>query len=289
MKKNKLILGTVQFGLDYGINNKSGIPSSNIIKQILDYAMSNGIEILDTAEAYGISQQRIGQYHQLSKKKFKIITKYSPSNKNLPQAITDIISKNLKILNVKNLYSYMFHSYKNYKSFYLLFKDELIKLRKHGLIQNIGVSLHSNDHIKEVLKNSNINIIQIPFNMLDNAYQREKILSHAAAKGVEVHTRSVFLQGLFFKNLNKIDNKFVDLKNGILKIKKIVSDEEIGNLALNYAHSKKYIDKVLIGVDNLAQLKQNLKYLNNFKNKKLLKEVDKIKIKKNKMLNPSNW
>ena len=58
--------------------------------------------------------------------------------------------------------------------------------------------------------------------MLDNAYQREKILSHAAAKGVEVHTRSVFLQGLFFKNLNKIDNKFVDLKNGILKIKKIV-------------------------------------------------------------------
>ena len=72
MKKNKLILGTVQFGLDYGINNKSGIPSSNIIKQILDYAMSNGIEILDTAEAYGISQQRIGQYHQLSKKNLKL-------------------------------------------------------------------------------------------------------------------------------------------------------------------------------------------------------------------------
>ena len=65
---------------------------------------------------------------------------------------------------------------------------------------------------------------------------------------MEKYTRSVFLQGLFFKNLNKIDNKFVDLKNGILKIKKIVSDEEIGNLALNYAHSKKYIDKVLIVV-----------------------------------------
>jgi aryl-alcohol dehydrogenase-like predicted oxidoreductase len=59
---SKLILGTVQFGLEYGVNNQKGIPSSNEIKKILDFAFKRKINILDTAEAYGNSQERIGEY-----------------------------------------------------------------------------------------------------------------------------------------------------------------------------------------------------------------------------------
>ena len=76
MNSNKLILGTVQFGLDYGINNKQGQVSERSIKEILDLAFENGINILDTAEGYGDSQERIGNYHKNSSNIFNIVTKF---------------------------------------------------------------------------------------------------------------------------------------------------------------------------------------------------------------------
>jgi len=286
---SKLILGTVQFGLNYGINNLRGKPNSNEIKKILDFAFKNEIDILDTAEVYGESQERIGEYHKISDNKFKIITKYGNLRNDLPTNIIDRVTNNLTILNVNNLYCYMFHNFNDYKSLFSLFRKDLLSLKRNGLIKKLGVSLHSNDEIIEVLRNDEIDLVQLPFNLLDNCNKREEILKKAKKKGVEIHTRSVFLQGLFFKDSDKLKGNLLELKEDLNKIKGLVSKEDMNDLALNYTYSKKYIDYVLLGVDSVDQLKDNIHCINNNTTKSINSEVDKIIVKNSFILNPSNW
>ena len=107
---SKLILGTVQFGLKYGINNFKGKLNAKEIKKTLDVAYKNKIRTLDTAEIYGNSHERIGEYLKKNQKTFKIISKYSSLRNDLPKNIIDRVAKNLTILNSKMLYCYMFHT-----------------------------------------------------------------------------------------------------------------------------------------------------------------------------------
>ena len=287
---SKIILGTVQFGLDYGVNNHKGKPSSNEIKEILDFAFESKIKILDTAEAYGNSQERIGEYLKKSNNKFKIITKYSKLRNDLPSNIIDRVKNNLEILNVDNLYCYMFHNFNDYISFFNLFQEDLLHLKKNGLIDKIGVSLHSNEEISEVLKNGNIDLIQLPFNLLDNSSQRKEILIKAKTKGIEVHTRSVFLQGLFFKAPKDFPSKLQLLIPYIKTLKGIANTSKIDikTLALKYVINKDYIKQIVIGIDNLTQLEKNLKIFN--QEVDILNEkIDSINVKEELLLNPSYW
>ena len=231
---SKIILGTVQFGLDYGINNDNGKPNYNEVKSIFDYAYNNNINFLDTAEAYGNSHEIIGNYHEASDNKFQVTTKYCSARLDLPKNISDRINHHLKILNVNNLYCYMFHNYDDFKNYFNLFKFELLELKNRGIIKKIGVSLHNNYDINDVLENKEINLIQLPYNLLDNKSKREKVFLKAKEKGVEIHTRSTFLQGLFFKDLNGIDGELGVLKKYLLELKRLVNKNEINSLALNY-------------------------------------------------------
>ena len=289
MHNNKIILGTAQFGLDYGINNKEGRPTYETIKEILDLAYQKKIIFLDTAEAYGNSHEIIGEYHANSNNKFKVITKFSPLRKDFPNNISERIKHHLNIMNIDSIYCYMFHNFNDYISFFNLFREDLLHLKRNGLIDKIGVSLHSNKEITEVLKNDTIELIQLPFNLLDNSHQRKEILIKAKIRGIEVHTRSVFLQGLFFKDSNEVKDELFEIKEGLNTIKSLVVKEEMNDLALNYAYSKEYIDCILLGVDNVEQLKSNINTINNSKTNSFYHEVDNIVVKNNLLLNPANW
>ena len=131
----------------------------------------------------------------------------------------------------------------------------------------------------------------MPYNLLDNKSKREKVFLKAKEKGIEIHTRSTFLQGLFFKDVNTLHKNLLPLKKDlsdlILLSKK--SNISLAELALNYPLSKSYIDKVLIGVDSLEQLKNNIKATENDFDKSIYEKIDCIQIKNTKLLNPSNW
>jgi uncharacterized protein len=275
--------------MDYGINNNDGKPSFEKVKDILDFAYLKGIRLLDTAEAYGDSQSRIGEYHKITSHKFNIITKFSPTRPDLSENIIERVNNNLTTLGVEFLYSYMFHSYDDYKIYFPSFKDDLIELRKTNKIKKIGVSLHTNDQIIEILKEKHIDQIQLPFNLLDNSNQRKDILLKAKSKGIEIHTRSVFLQGLFFKDPNELSGSLLNIKEDLNKLNNLVSNENMNDLALNYVCSKDYIDGVLIGVDSVNQLKSNIESTQNEFTKGIIGEVDKIDIDNKSMLNPANW
>jgi len=209
---SKLILGTVQFGLNYGINNIVGKPSKKNIKSILDSAYNNGIQLLDTAEAYGDSQNKIGEYHNNSTNKFNVITKFSSNAEGFSLNIIERVHNNLKILDVDKLYCYMFHSFDDFENHFENYRKELRLLKKNGIIDNIGVSVYTNNELESVLKFDEISLVQLPFNLLDNDNKRGDILKKAKVKGIEIHTRSVFLQGLFFKKISELGDKIKPLE-----------------------------------------------------------------------------
>lgn len=291
MQNEKIILGTVQFGLNYGINNVNEKPSETDIKNILDCAFNHNINLLDTAEAYGNAQEVIGIYHQNSSNKFNVITKYSNSKSDLPTNLIERVKYNIKTLNVDQLYCYMFHSYTDFESYYPNFQNDIIILKKQGLIQKFGVSVYTNKEIEELLKYDIIDVIQLPFNLLDNSKQRSSTLKKIKAKGIEIHTRSVFLQGLFFKDANTLSEKIQPIKNDLKTINNLakINGIEIADLALNYVHTQDLIDKILIGVDNVDQLNKNLKALNSPISSEILNKIDNLNVENKLLLNPSNW
>ena len=288
---SKLILGTVQFGLNYGINNTIGKMSEDKVFELLETAYDLGVRTLDTAEAYGNAHSVISNFHKQSKKRFNIISKYSSSNFDYPIDLVERIQFHCSNFNVNYLEGYMFHSYNDLKMNINYDPKVLDNIKNSGLVKKIGVSVYSNDEIEDLLNFKNINLIQLPFNLFDNAYQRKEILEKAKKRNIEIHTRSVFLQGLFFKDINTLTNCLLPLKNNLIELSLILKNNNISieSLALNYPLNKTYIDKVLIGIDSLEQLKNNIKATENDFDKSIYEKIDSIQIKNTKLLNPSNW
>ncbi len=285
---NKFILGTVQMGLNYGINNTNGKVSQEESHEILEYAFDNGIKILDSAEAYGNAHEVIGAFHKSHpSKSFEIITKLPIQ---LDTKITECVNLYLKQLQVKQLHALLFHSFSSYKDNIKNF-DILLELKAHNKIKNIGVSVYTNEEIEEVILNDDVDIIQLPFNLFDNSNLRGDILEKAKAKGKIIHTRSALLQGLFFKDINADNRTVQSLKNQLLQLTTISKDSKvsIAQLALNYCLEQTTIDNVLIGVDSKQQLKDNIESLNHTIDNKTLLEINTINVDDVNLLNPSLW
>jgi aryl-alcohol dehydrogenase-like predicted oxidoreductase len=276
-------------GLDYGINNKLGKISLEESHQILLRAHIYGITTLDTAETYGNAHQVIGDFHRLNPKvKFKVITKI-PDN-TVFDDVEQKIKKYCEELHVDNLEVLMFHSFDTYKNCNQDL-DVLELLKREGVIKHIGVSTYTNEQIEELLLDDRITVVQLPFNLLDNESIRGDLLKKLKIKGKMVHTRSAFLQGLFFAESSKNKLIYHELSDEIEVLKKIAASENttIINLAQSYCVNQKNIDNVLIGVDSVKQLVDNLEALDFVISTESKSKINAIKVKNTDLLNPSLW
>ena len=286
---NKLILGTVQMGLSYGINNKSGKVSLKESLDILKFAYDNGIRTLDSAEVYGNAHQIIGIFHKRnSNLKFKIITKFPRDIKR--NLIKDRLLNYLDILSVKSIDVLMFHSFESF----LENKDSLsilTEMKLNGLINHIGVSVYTNDQLKLLINEDLITVVQLPFNMLDNVSVKGKLLYDLKTKDKIIHTRSAFLQGLFFKDFNENSIVLNNLSKELHDLNQIVvkSNCLMEELALSYCIKQKNIDNIVIGVDSLEQLKLNLKASTYPISEDSIDQINKIRVKNLSFLNPTLW
>lgn len=284
---DKIILGTVQFGLNYGINNLKGKPDKETVFEILSFAHENGIRYLDTAELYGNAHELIGAFHKINpSKKFQIITKFPHD---IEDSLNSKINEYLINLNVDYLYAILFHSFESY----VKYKDHLasiIKLKNRS-IKYIGVSIYTNEQMDEVIDDINIDIIQLPFNLFENLNIKGKLLQKAKTKNKIIHTRSAFLQGLFFMKKENTNTIRIKLENELELINEISikSSIGIGSIALNYCLIQPTIDGVLIGIDSLEQLNENISYTNQPIPTKYLDQINSIKIENVELLNPSMW
>lgn len=274
---SKLVLGTVQFGLQYGVNS-AGRPSEDAVKSILKEAAKGGISTLDTSSAYGNSEAILGECIT-TEENFKIVSKYPKGE--IP--VGEMFNDTLKRLKVETLYGYLLHHFEVYKNNPKVW-DEFILLKESGKVQKIGFSLYTPEELEFILKNkSPFDLIQVPFNIFDKKFL--PYMKELHEKGVEIHVRSTFLQGLFFKDRNALPEILQPMKKYLLQLDEFSkkSGLSISEIALNYNLQNPYIDGVLIGVDNVEQLKMNLDSVKDT-------PIDiEIEVKEQELLNPVNW
>jgi uncharacterized protein len=289
MKTNKIILGTVQMGLSYGINNPHGKIKDEESHEIFKMAFKSGIRFLDSAETYGNAHQVIGDFHSQNPKCiFKVITKIPPLDK--IENIEVKIEQYLQELNISKLECLMFHSYQSYKNNLNLI-PRLRILKEKGQIKHFGVSVYTNEELKDLVNKNKVDVIQLPFNLLDNLSIRGKLLQEAQDKGILIHTRSAFLQGLFFKDPHNENAIAKLIKPQLIEINMLAqeADISIGTLALAYCIEQSCINQVLIGVDSANQLQLNLNAVEYQIPKEVIKSINHIKTNNKDLLNPALW
>jgi aryl-alcohol dehydrogenase-like predicted oxidoreductase len=284
---SKLFLGTVQFGLNYGINNKEGRVSEEEVNNILRLAAKSGIKILDTAYFYGNAMERIGNFHRNSDVLFDVNTKFKIDP---VVTITEQLTESLTCLAIASVDTYFYHSFSDYANNPGIL-DELEELRKKSYFKKIGVSIYNNDEMQQCINDDQVDVIQLPFNLFDNNNHRGGLIKAAKERGKEIQVRSVFLQGLFFMDIADLPSRLYSLAHYLTKIQTIASElnVSIAELALAYVRKEPLIDGIIIGVDSASQLVDNFLATGFEMDEYYYNRVNEIIVKEKALLNPQNW
>ena len=286
---SKLALGTVQFGTDYGIN--SGIKvDPNEVTNIINCARNNDISLLDTAQLYGSSEKVLGD---INTQDFDIVTKSrgfdqeAITEKEAVFVINDL-HKSLKLLKQKSLYAFLVHHGEDLlKPGGEMIFNQLQTLKKQGLVNKIGISAYIDNQLIEIIDRFDIDIIQLPMNILDSRLINNGLLKKIYAKGIEIHTRSVFLQGLLLMDLDKRP-KYFERWSSLWKFwNEWLADNKLTPLeaSIRYMISKPEISRVLVGVDNKDQLQSIINAVDG----NLPPIPKELSTNDPDLLNPGNW
>ncbi|MFN8334850.1 MAG: aldo/keto reductase [Cyclobacteriaceae bacterium] len=253
---SKLGLGTVQFGLKYGISNTFGRTPGKEVQEILRIAANEKINLIDTASAYGISEEVVGGILPKSHS-FNIVSKFPSIG---DSSVTSFFRQSCERLVVRSLYGYMAHQADE-----LIANpgqwDELISLRENGYVRKIGYSLYTLQQAEKLLSLGMIpDLVQVPYNVLDRRF--EALFPELKKYNTEIHVRSAFLQGLFFVDPDTLPAFFDPLKPHLRSIRSQYPENSLLSGALLYfCTDNRMIDRVIAGVNTTDQLLQNVRAL----------------------------
>lgn len=262
---SRIVLGTAQFGLQYGVANIEGRVSFSSVREIMHLASASGINMLDTAVAYGDSEERIGL---VGAEKFNIVTKL-PRVPDDESKIRDFVHKqvnqSLLKLRTKSLYGLLLHSPIQLlgSSGALLYKA-LQALKETNLVQKIGISVYAPSDLVGLIPRYDLDIIQIPCSLVDRRLQISGWLQRLKDQNVELHTRSCFLQGLLLFPHNKIPPQFQPWQHLWDRWASwLTGHQNISPLAacIKFPLSFPEIDRIVVGVDSVSQLSQIIEAL----------------------------
>ena len=287
-QSQKLALGTAQFGLAYGLANETGKVPSDTIEQLLKVASEFNITMLDTAIAYGDSEQVLG-VHNLAK--FEITSKLPavpPSCLNVEEWIVEQTVSSLKRLRTGKLNDLLLHrsdqllesnGEKIYKS--------MLRLKEQGTVDKIGVSIYGPDELSELIKRFDFDVIQAPMNILDRRMENTGMLKQLKKIGVAIHIRSAFLQGLLLMPSEKIPVYFTPWASLIKQYHHWLNQQGISPLqaCLSYLNQYSDIDKIIVGVDSIWQLQQIAAAMDT----PITDIPDCLKSVDEGLINPSRW
>ncbi len=288
-------IGTAQFGMDYGISNQNGKTPINELIDILDFAKENQICLLDTAITYGDSESILGTL--VSKKhNFRIITKTPVFKK---RRLTHQDADNLKLSFYKSL-----EKLKQPKIAGLLIHhaDDLLNdggeflfatmqtLKKDRLVEKIGVSVYTGEQIDLLLEKYDFDLIQLPINVLDQRLIDSGYFFRLKERGIEVHVRSIFLQGLLLMDPELLHPFFSPIKPLLNQYRVFLQSKglDYAQGALAFIKQIPEIDYIIIGVNNVEQLKSNWKDFIQHNNIPL-NDFTMFSVKEEKYINPSLW
>ncbi|MEM6630836.1 MAG: aldo/keto reductase, partial [Bacteroidota bacterium] len=281
----KIALGTVQFGLPYGITNvEKRIPNQETVARILSYALEQGITYLDTAKLYGNSEEVLGK---VGTKGFEVVTK-------LPSCSSDQVEKEVedscKKLGVESLYGYLLHSFQSFVEDPLPYQ-KLIALQSSERIRKIGFSLYYPSELEYLLEEDiEFGLVQVPYSLLDRRF--EPYFERLTAKGVEIHTRSAFLQGVFFLSPPSLPIHLQPIHQQVREIQALSKKWEvsIAGICLGFVLKNPFLSKGVIGVDSLEQMKANVLSLETIPDHPAFwPSFNGLEVSDEKIVVPSNW
>jgi aryl-alcohol dehydrogenase-like predicted oxidoreductase len=260
---NRLVLGTAQLGMVYGIANKTGQPNTAVARDIVKTAWENGIYKFDTAQGYGESEQILGRtlYELGISGKVQIITKMHPAIDHLnKESLKNSVVESMDNLKVSNLYGLMLHR-EEFLDYLEEGLDEVLReFIYDGIANHIGVSVYSPEYAQKALGSDIIDMIQLPANILDRRFFNAGIFQSAIVSAKEIFIRSIFLQGLLLIEPN-------ELRAGMDYAKPVLNDfrrlsEEIGmtrqEMALIYAKYQFPEANIIFGAETAKQVKDNV-------------------------------
>lgn len=284
----KIALGTANFGQKYGLTRKN-INSNKEIEKILKFSNKSIIKLIDTSDNYGSSETLLGNNNL---KSFKIITKLKISvnekkSDNLENIVFKKIEDSLSKLNIKKLYAILLHNSDDLKGDK---KHKLIKvlkkLKKKNLVSKIGVSIYDPKELDFIWPFWKPDIVQCPFNIVDKRIYESGWLNKLKRNKIEIHVRSIFLQGLLLKDKKSIPKKFKNCENIFKKLGNYCKNKNISKMqaCINFIKSFKKISYVIIGFENIDQIKKTIKYFN-----KNQKKYPSLICNDAKLINPRLW
>jgi aryl-alcohol dehydrogenase-like predicted oxidoreductase len=284
----KLALGTAQFGMQYGVANSAGQPSEADAKEILQMASAYGINTIDTAISYGESEERLGR---IGVPNWNIISKLlaiSAEPKNLYKEVNGEVRRSLQRLGIDQMYGMLLHHPEQ-----LLEKngDDLFcaleRLKKEGFVRKIGISIYDPESLEILLSRFNFDLVQAPLSPFDQRVVLSGWATRLRSLGIELHVRSIFLQGLLLMHQDRRPTYFNrwtplwDRWHEWLQDMKITALEA----CLGYATSFPQVEKVIVGIENKKQLIEIVKAI----------EIPKVQTPECfssddlELINPANW
>jgi len=259
--KPALCLGTVQFGLDYGVTNKTGKLSESAVLRILESALNHNISFVDTAQCYGNAESVVGRCCPVPHD-FKFISKMAPHAKaSFSEEDIFLLEKDffqtLSNLCVKSIDSFLLHSPLDlHKIGSPLLEEWLISLRTRGLVHRLGLSIYTISDLHGI-NTSLLDLVQLPLSLYDQRLVQNGTISYLRSLGVAIHARSVYLQGLLLTPSQKWP-KWIDpdviAHHQALEIFASQKRCQLIDLALGFAREQDYLEAVVFGVCSVDEL-----------------------------------
>lgn len=263
----ELCLGTVQFGMDYGINQKKRPPEDDCVRW-LDYAVQNGVRAIDTAEAYGDAEKVVGSFIRkktIPRDQLFLSTKMMPNTLDdcQPEMYVSVIrahiEQSLKTIGTDYFDAYLFHSSRY--AFVPALMDALSLVQQAGLARNVGISVYEPEEAFASMQHKAMTFLQLPYNVLDHRMKESGVFLQARHTGICVHARSAFLQGLVLMNEQAVPPFLSRAKPIIAKLNRICRELEMrpAELALSYVKEEAAVSHIVFGVHSLEQLQDNIR------------------------------
>jgi len=284
----KLALGTVQFGVNYGVANRQGQVGLDQAREIVTVARSSGLDTLDTAIAYGQSEATLGQLDLMD---FKLITKLPA----LPDDCTDVpgwvemqLAGSFERLGCSRIHGLLLHRPEQLlggqgATLYRTLND----LKRQGLVEKVGVSIYEPQELDRLFGDMHFDLVQAPFNVLDTRLIDSGWLQRLPALGCELHVRSVFMQGLLLMPVAERPAKFSRWAplwqewDNWLQASELTPVQACLRHALAFAE----ISRVVVGVDSARQLEEIVQAASG----ELPEIPSTLRSSDPDLLNPSRW
>ena len=266
-KISELTLGTVQLGLPYGINNDKGMPSFEESSAILNTALSSGIVSFDTARSYGDSELVLKRYFENDNREKTLITKANfrdVEKKDVKDKLYTIVKESIERLGVEKIPFLKLHN----QIMLELYGDTLVyaleDLKRDGLVDGIGVSFSDKARIRELTDGVGFDCVQLPANIFDNKEITDGSIKRLADAGCAVFIRSVYLQGLFFKDTSTLPDKIKSAKAPLDKLHALARDAGVSmaELAVTFIRDAEGIASLILGCDTPEQLLEGVALVN---------------------------